>query len=217
MSKIILGLCGSVAAIKAVELFQSLQKLGNVKVILTSSAEKFISYAELVAAGATVFRDEDEHKSFRGRGDPVLHIELREWADCMVVAPLSANTLAKLANGLCDNLLTCVLRAWDLRRPVFVAPAMNTLMWTHPFTSRHLQVLTADLGFHVIQPISKTLMCGQTGVGALAAPADIALFVQSHLQRSQTLFVFQVQNHQQICPPFYKRALKISHCSWNQD
>lgn len=62
-------------------------------------------------------------------GDPVLHIELRRWADVLVLAPLSANTMAKVAHGLCDNLLTSVVRAWDYAKPMIVAPAMNTYMW----------------------------------------------------------------------------------------
>src|SRR5262245_20486764 len=72
------------------------------------------------------------------RDDPVLHIELRRWADLLVIAPLDANTLAKLAYGLSDNLLTCLYRAWDRRRPIVLAPAMNTFMWENPLTDRHL-------------------------------------------------------------------------------
>src|SRR4029077_17517527 len=75
------------------------------------------------------------------RDDLVLHIELRRWADLFVIAPLDANTLAKLANGLADNCLTCVWRAWNPARPVVLAPAMNTLMWEHPLTARHLRQL----------------------------------------------------------------------------
>src|SRR5205085_10485109 len=80
------------------------------------------------------------------RGEPVLHIELRRWADLLLIAPLDANTLAKLANGLADNCLTCVWRAWEPARPVVLAPAMNTLMWEHPLTGRHLRQLAADAG-----------------------------------------------------------------------
>lgn len=83
-----------------------------------------------------VLKDEDEWSCWSKREDPVLHIDLRKWADVLLVAPLSANTLAKLANGLCDNLLTCVARAWDFSRPLLVAPAMNTLMWESPFTAK---------------------------------------------------------------------------------
>ena len=77
------------------------------------------------------------------RTDEVLHIELRRWADVLLIAPLDANTLAKLAVGLSDNCLTCVWRAWDPVRPVILAPAMNTLMWEHAITARHLSQLGA--------------------------------------------------------------------------
>ncbi|CAO3665087.1 unnamed protein product [Umbelopsis ramanniana] len=86
----------------------------------------------------------------------------------MVLAPLDANTLAKVATGLCDNLLTCVLRAWDPAKPVLVCPAMNTNMWTHPFTAKHLETLESFLSYKIIAPISKLLACGDLGVGAMA-------------------------------------------------
>ena len=76
------------------------------------------------------FVDEDEWTSWSKRNDPVLHIELRKWADLLVIAPLDANTMGKICNGLCDNLLTSILRAWDIknikRKPVVICPAMNT-------------------------------------------------------------------------------------------
>ncbi|KAL8537684.1 hypothetical protein ACS0TY_012718 [Phlomoides rotata] len=105
-------------------------------------------------------------------GDNVFHIELRKWADIMVIAPLSANTLAKIAGGLCDNLLTCIVRAWDYSKPLFIAPAMNTLMWDNPFTERHLVVLD-DLGMSLIPPVKKRLACGDYGNGAMAEPSLI--------------------------------------------
>jgi phosphopantothenoylcysteine decarboxylase len=117
----------------------------------------------------TVHSDEKEWSTWNKRADPVLHIELRKWADVMVVAPLSANSLAKLATGLCDNLLTCVARAWDMKsKPLLVAPAMNTQMWNHPLTAHHLDTLQS-WDYTVIQPVSKTLMCGDTGMGAMAS------------------------------------------------
>jgi len=103
----------------------------------------------------------------------VVHIELRRWADALVIAPLSANTLAKLAHGLCDNLLTCVVRAWDPARPLLVAPAMNTLMWDNPLTEEHLLALRRRR-VRVIPPVSKVLACGDEGHGALAAVRDIS-------------------------------------------
>ncbi len=112
--------------------------------------------------------------------DPVLHIDLRKWAHVLVIAPLDANTLGKIANGLCDNLLTCILRAWDFEtpsKPVVVCPAMNTCMYKHPITSKQLEVVTKELGFRLVEPVEKVLACGDKGVGAMAEPVHIANFV----------------------------------------
>ena len=102
-----------------------------------SQTTRLAATAQLNVAGVPVFADADEWR-WQSRGDSVLHIQLRQWADVAVVAPLSANTLAKAALGLCDNLATCVLRAWDWRKPLVVAPAMNTMMYEHPVTHEHL-------------------------------------------------------------------------------
>lgn len=107
-------------------------------------------------------------------------LQLAKWADVLVIAPLSANTLAKLASGICDNLLTCVVRAWPPAKPVVLAPAMNTVMWQHRFTTKHLGELRA-LGWHVVPPVEKKLACGDVGVGALAAPAAIVEAVAAML------------------------------------
>ena len=105
----------------------------------------------------TLLSDEDEWRSRAKEEDP-LHVELRKWADMMLVAPLSANTLAKVANGMCDNLITCVARAWDfkgapdnLEKPLVVAPAMNACMWEHPITKKQLKALD-DLGVWIVPP-----------------------------------------------------------------
>ena len=133
----------------------------------------------------------------------MLHIEFRNWADLLVVAPLDANTLAKFALGLCDNFLTCLFRAWDFTKPVILAPAMNTLMWQSPVTSRHLGQLLLDRGDSallpagwsletapehfarhapnvvLIPPQSKRLACGDIGLGAMAEVATIAELVRA--------------------------------------
>lgn len=97
----------------------------------------------------------------------------------MLIAPLDANTLAKIAGGLADNLLTCIVRAWDLKKPLVFAPAMNTAMWDHPLTRRHLGVLEGDLGYRQIPPIPKQLMCGDVGNGAMAEPESIAAVMRA--------------------------------------
>ncbi|KAI8099094.1 flavoprotein [Halteromyces radiatus] len=170
---VLLGATGSVASIKLPMIVDELNKKPgiNVKVVPTAASYFFFKDAKV---NATIHTDEEEWSMWKKKTDPVLHIELRKWADIMVIAPLDANTLAKIANGICDNLLTSILRAWDTNRPVLVCPAMNTNMWVHPFTSKHLSVLEDTFDFKIVAPISKTLACGDTGVGAMAEPETIA-------------------------------------------
>lgn len=97
----------------------------------------------------------------------------------LLVAPLSANSLAKMSLGLADNLATCLFRAWNIAdKPVLVAPAMNTKMWTHPATATHIQTLRS-WGTVLIQPVEKMLACGDVGVGAMASVADILATISS--------------------------------------
>jgi phosphopantothenoylcysteine decarboxylase len=194
MPKVLLGVTGSVAAIKVPTLCEQLTKAGHaVQVVTTRAGLYFFNPSEL---NVPVHRDEDEWPGWESgrrylRDDPVLHIELRRWAELLLIAPLDANTLAKLANGLADNCLTCVWRAWDPARPVVLAPAMNTFMWEHPLSARHLRQLALDAGagdapvgldseslvewinqnclkLHFVPPVTKRLACGDVGVGALA-------------------------------------------------
>ncbi|HEV3257688.1 MAG TPA: flavoprotein [Gemmataceae bacterium] len=208
MANVLLGVTGSVAAVRTPDLYQSLTRAGHhVKVVATRTALYFFDPAGLDPTRPernrdVVILDEDEWPGLAtgqryGREDLVLHIELRRWADLLLIAPLDANTLAKLANGLADNCLTCVWRAWDPARPVVLAPAMNTLMWEHPLTGRHLRQLAAadapgDLDqdglvdwinqrspqLRIVPPQIKQLACGDVGVGAMAALPDIVSAVQ---------------------------------------
>ena len=178
MANVLLGVTGSVAAIYTPQLFGEMREAGNdVKIVATKASLYFFDPAAIPTAGVgtrnrnVVILDEDEWPGERyQRGDPVLHIELRRWADVLLIAPLDANTLAKFALGITDNCLTCVYRAWDRSRPVILAPAMNTLMWEHPVTGRHLAQIAADLGasLRVVPPITKTLACEDVGMGAMA-------------------------------------------------
>ena len=157
MARLILGVTGSVAAIRTPALFANLSAAGHaVRVLATEPALYFFDPATIAqntgdssntSAIGPVFRDADEWPApGYSRGDAVLHIEFRNWADVLIVAPLDANTLAKFALGLSDNFLTCVFRAWDFSKPVILAPAMNTLMWESPVTLRHLRQLLGDRG-----------------------------------------------------------------------
>jgi len=194
--RVLLAATGSVATVKVPELSVRLTKdiSAQVKVVLTASARHFwdraktynpVAWAEFEALqhDITVVEDKDEWEAWDAMGDGVLHIQLRDWADLLLIAPLSANTLGKLANGLCDNLVTSVARAWDVSRPVLVAPAMNTHMWTHPFTARQLGMLQAELGYQVMAPVSKLLACGDKGQGGLAAVEDLVAAVKEQLGR----------------------------------
>ncbi|KAJ1282158.1 hypothetical protein BS78_03G029200 [Paspalum vaginatum] len=169
--RVLLAASGSVAAIKFEALCRSVAEWADVRAVATTSALHFIDRASFPSVVA-LHTDDDEWSRWRRVGDEVLHIELRRWADALVIAPLSANTLAKIAGGLCDNLLTCVVRAWDYSKPVYVAPAMNTLMWDNPFTARHLGTVR-ELGVSVIPPVTKRLACGDHGNGAMAEPSEI--------------------------------------------
>jgi len=204
MANVLLGVTGSVAAIYTPELFAALTAAGHqVKVAATQAALYFFDPAQIApqAPGERnrdrVALDEDEWPGVRyRRPDPVLHIELRRWAHALLIAPLDANTLAKLANGVCDNCLTCVYRAWDRSRAVVLAPAMNTLMWEHPATSRHFAQIAEDLSgrqppinldaaelldwinqhcapLTIVPPMTKQLACDDVGLGALAERSTI--------------------------------------------
>lgn len=134
--KVLVGVTGSVAAIKIPELTEKLlccPFVSEVAIVPTETSLKFFEIQTITEIGdkfpnkvLKVWRDADEWSMWNGRGDPVLHIDLGKWATVLIIAPLDANTLAKIANGLCDNLLTCVLRAWELKigKPVLFCPAM---------------------------------------------------------------------------------------------
>jgi len=198
--KVLVGVTGSVAAIKTLELVTKLCDLecvGEVVVVPTEKAMKFFSSEEILGVkkegknSVKLWTDADEWTMWNGRGDPVLHIDLGKWADVMILAPLDANTLAKIANGLCDNLLTCVLRAWEIkkRKPVIFCPAMNTKMWEHPLTERQIQILV-EFGYKYVPPIEKTLMCGDVGLGAMASVDSIIhVFVEMCCPTSSKVIV----------------------------
>ncbi len=218
MANIILGVTGSVAAIRTPELFEALKHAGHsVKIVATRAAVYFFDPAAIDPVEPSrpernpevVILDDDEWPGLATgrryhRDDPISHIELRRWADLLLIAPLDANTLAKLAAGLADNCLTCVWRAWDPARPVVLAPAMNTLMWEHPLTGQHLRQLANSAGpspipgdlemdqlldrinrscpkLRIVVPQSKRLACGDIGLGAMAELDDILTAVQGLL------------------------------------
>lgn len=186
--KVLVGASGSVAAVRIPRLLTQLQDIGaDVRLIVTDCGNHFIRAEETIPEGITIYTDADEWRNWSRLSDPVLHIVLRKWADMLIIAPASANTLAKLANGLCDNLLTCVVRAWPLKcidaKPLLVAPAMNTYMWQHPITKTHLATL-ATFGISIISPISKRLACGDEGIGAMEEVPNIVSRIIVSLKES---------------------------------
>uniref|UniRef100_A0A0D9WMZ1 phosphopantothenoylcysteine decarboxylase n=1 Tax=Leersia perrieri TaxID=77586 RepID=A0A0D9WMZ1_9ORYZ len=179
--RVLLAASGSVAAIKFESLCRSFSEWAEVRAVATKASLHFTDRKSL-PSDIILYTDDDEWSTWKKIGDEVLHIELRKWADIMVIAPLSANTLAKIAGGLCDNLLTCIVRAWDYSKPLFVAPAMNTFMWNNPFTNRHLETIN-QLGISLVPPITKRLACGDYGNGAMAEPSQIDTTVRLACKR----------------------------------
>lgn len=172
---ILLGVTGSVAAVLTPKLVDTLSKNEHVvTVVMTNTATKFIK------ENVKHYNDDDEWGIFDEIGDPILHIELRKWADLFLIAPCTMNTLGKIANGLCDNLLTNIARAWDYSKPFYIAPAANTFMWDSKITNNQLKIME-DLGIRVIPPISKTLACGDTGVGAMSNIDTILKYVENKI------------------------------------
>lgn len=169
---ILLGVAGSVAARLTPKLKSSLETLGEVRIMATKSAEYFIPKE------VEYYKDEDEWK-WKQKGDIILHIDLRSWADVVILAPLSANTLSKISQGAADNLFTNTIRAWDYRKPMYLVPVMNEMMWVNPFTKQQLSIME-KLGARVIDPVVKTMMCGETGKGAMPRIEDIVIRVKSN-------------------------------------
>lgn len=163
---ILLGLTGSVASKLGSDIIDACVKQKHaVQVVVTFCGSQF--HPDQLY----VYRDEDEWSDYQHKGQ-VLHINLVKWADKFIIAPCSANTLAKIANGICDNLLTCCARAWHFNKPFVIAPSMNTWMWDHPTTQEHIDKVKS-WGITVVPPVEKTLFCGDTGIGAMANIEDI--------------------------------------------
>ena len=189
MARILLGVTGGIAAYKALELTRLAIKAGHaVRVIQTEAAQRFVGAASFAGiTGAPVLATEWEPDPLRGAfpGDaapahaPLSHLELVERADVFVVAPASANTLAKLAAGMADNLLTSAALA--CRRPLVLAPAMNHAMYEHPATRDNLARLR-ERGAIVLEPGTGSLASlGEEGVGRLPEPVDLLAAVEAAL------------------------------------
>lgn len=179
---IVVGVTAGIAAYKAVDLVSRLYKAGaEVKVVMTRNATKFVS--------PLVFGEISKHKvaveMFENIQDwNVEHISYATWPDAYVVAPATANMLAKMAHGIADDMLSTQLLATTA--PVFVCPAMNSNMYAHPTVQENLTTLR-DRGVHVLEPDSGLLACGVEGKGRLPDPQKIMDWVDFHLGKTKLL------------------------------
>ena len=179
---IILGVCGSIAAYKAAVLVRLFIKAGaNVRVILTADAANFITPLTLATLSKNpVYTQYFEEES----GVWSNHVELGLWADYMIIAPASANTISKMANGLCDNLLSAVYLS--AKCPVLFAPAMDLDMWKHPSTQKNIAQLKA-FGNVMIAPNNGELASGLFGEGRMAEPEEIIDFLNAFIRKDLPL------------------------------
>lgn len=163
---------------------------------MTEHAKHFFNPTDL--GEVDWFSDSDEWNAWQNRGDDVLHVELGKWADIFLLAPLDANSLGKIASvssptkppfqttnqiiiqGVCDNMLLCTVRAWDVGKPLVFCPAMNTKMYQHPITSGQLETLKL-WGYVEVPVVEKTLICGDVGLGAMAEVSTIVQVVVENL------------------------------------
>ena len=176
--KILIGVGGGIAAYKVCEVVSTLAKAGAaVRVILTDRAQQFITPLTLATlARHPAYTDADFWQPTHARP---LHIELGEWAEMLLLAPLTANTLGKLVYGLADNLLTNTVLASVC--PVLLAPAMNTDMWEQQSVQRNWQQIQTDPRYHSIDPSAGVLACDRVGKGRMAEPPKILAHLESLL------------------------------------
>ncbi|MBE2165005.1 bifunctional phosphopantothenoylcysteine decarboxylase/phosphopantothenate--cysteine ligase CoaBC [Acinetobacter oleivorans] len=177
---IVLAVTGGIAAYKSAILVRRLKDYGfDVRVVMTHGAQAFITPLTFQAlSGNPVHTELLDPAAEAGMG----HIELARWADLLLVAPASCDTLAKFANGLADDLLSTVFLA--TKSPVWVAPAMNQQMWAAKATQRNLQTLVED-GVHVIMPDAGEQACGDVGLGRMPEPEEIAKQVAGYFHQAQ--------------------------------
>lgn len=179
---ILLGVCGSIASYKSASLTRLLVKAGaNVKIIMTSEATNFITPLTLstLSKNPVLVNYFDPESGVWNN-----HVELGLWPDFMIIAPASANTLAKLANGLCDNLLSASYLS--AKCPVFFAPAMDLDMWKHPATQNNIETLIS-FGNILIKPEYGELASGLVGEGRMAEPEEIIEFISNEVKKKLPL------------------------------
>ena len=180
--KILLCVSGGIAVYKAAALTSKLVQAGaKVKVILSESAVKFVSPLTFQALSRNdVYTDTFDEKN----PNVIAHIDLADWADLILVAPATANTIGKLANGIADNMITTTLLA--ATAPVWIAPAMNVHMYDHPAVKKNISIL-ATYGYRFIEPSEGYLACGYVGKGRLEEPEKIVDLIKQHFLKNISL------------------------------
>ncbi|MFA5271151.1 MAG: flavoprotein [Candidatus Omnitrophota bacterium] len=177
---VLVGVCAGIASYKTCELVRFLVKDGfNVKVIMTESSTKFVS--------PLVFQTLSENPVYLdmfslAKDERVKHIEITEWTDICVAAPLTANTLSKIANGICDNLLTTVICALPKNKKIIFAPAMNTNMWENPLIQENVGKLKKLKRYIFLNPGKGFLACGAYGEGRMPEPEEIYNKIKAELK-----------------------------------
>lgn len=169
--KILIGITGGIAAYKIIELIRSFKKAGyQVKTIVTKKGLDFVTPLTLKTISEdTVYLDDVNFSS-----PEIEHISLSLWCDVFLIAPASANTIAKIANGIADNLLTSSVLSLPEKTPLIVCPAMNTRMWEKAITQKNIeQIKTFYPNIVIIEPREGTLACGEIGNGAMATNEGI--------------------------------------------
>jgi phosphopantothenoylcysteine decarboxylase/phosphopantothenate--cysteine ligase len=187
--RVTVGVSGGIAAYKAAELVRALQRAGaEVHVVMTASAQRFVqplTFAALTGHRViTSLWDEYDAGQPNPEQNGIDHIAEAQWTEALVVAPATANILAKFANGIADDFLTTMYLATEA--PVLVAPAMNVNMWNHAATQANLETLR-QRGVHVVEPGTGELACGMVGAGRMAEPEAIAEMVTKTLNRRRDL------------------------------
>jgi phosphopantothenoylcysteine synthetase/decarboxylase len=179
--KVLLGVSGGIAAYKAADLASKLTQVGAaVKTVMTESSLQMVGAKTFEAVtGQQVYTNmwviTEEYE--------IGHIGLADWADVAVVAPATANIIGKMANGICDDLLSSVLCArWN--KPLLFAPAMNDKMWTNPAVQKNVKTLRG-IGVEIIGPQTGRLACGTEGVGRMAEPQDIIKAIEALVAKSK--------------------------------
>ena len=199
---ILIGITGGIAAYKIYELIRMYKKNGfNVKVITTQNAMNFVSELTLTTlSNNEIYTDNFDMKEYKPE-----HISLCDEGDILVIAPATANTISKIANGICDNLLTSISCAFN--KPIYIAPAMNTNMWNNSIIQENIQKLK-NLGVNILEPESGYLACGTNGNGRLCSidkiySETINNFNKSELLKDKTIVITAGGTIEKIDPVRY--------------